>query len=144
MALRTQNQNSGYFFSSGEEPVSKMEVGSDLGWWDQMNRLLFRLVTTKSIFFTTLTVDVFANRVSLRAKPFIGSGETIQTYNANDIGNVKINKSRKYATVMVFHKNTCELLFEVKGLKHVEAANLRQALDKMIAFSYMMFGNVGR
>ena len=143
MALYQQTSGGGYSYN----PVSEQRVRPDpvsLGsqkrdWWAELNKLLFTLETTRSQFFTTLIVQVFSNRVTLTYKPFIGAGETSQTYNASDIGNVFVNKSRKWASVGLCMKNTGQPLFEVKRLKHAEAERLKEALEKMIAFNYLMF-----
>ncbi|MBD3280487.1 hypothetical protein GF389_03100 [Candidatus Dojkabacteria bacterium] len=108
-------------------------------WWSEINRLIYTLETTRSQFFTTLTIHVYANRVTLVYRPFIGAGETAQTYNASDVGNVYANKSRKAATVGACLKNSSTPLFEVKRLKHSEAEKLKEALEKMIAFNQLSY-----
>ena len=107
-------------------------------WWSEMNKLIFTLETTRSQFFTTLTIQVFANRVTLTYKPFIGAGETVQKYNAADIGNVFASKTRRWASVGVCMKNSPSPLFEIKRLKHKEAKKLKYALEKMIAFNQLV------
>ncbi|MBN1331744.1 hypothetical protein JW978_02535 [Candidatus Dojkabacteria bacterium] len=144
MTLSEQTSRGNYIYNTREpfyqdRRVYPVEPTPERDWWAEVNKLIFTLETTRSQFFTTLTIQVFANRVTLTYKPFIGAGETTQTYNAADIGNVYTAKSRKYATVGVCMKNKSAPLFEVKRLKHQEAERLKEALEKMIAFNYLMF-----
>jgi|GEM_PF-4379142 len=98
------------------------------------NSVIFELETSRAIFFTHLTIKVYANRVSLENRPFIGSWEHRETFSAMDVGNIYINKGRRRAVVGAYRANSTESLFEIKGLFHNEAEDLKDALDELIGY----------
>ncbi len=57
-----------------------------------LNKVVYNLETNRAQFFTTLTVKVYPNRISLGYRPFFGGGENRETYSAMDIGYVYIKK----------------------------------------------------
>ena len=105
--------------------------------YDQNNSsLIYQLKTSRAVFFTYLTVKVYFNRVSLEYRPFIGSWEHRETYNAMDVGDIYINKGRRRALVGAHRVNSSETLFEIKGLLLTEAEDLKDALDELLNFRF--------
>ncbi len=105
--------------------------------WNDLNRIVFQLKTSKAIFFTHLTVKVYFNRISLEYRPFVGGWEHTETYSAMDVGHILINKGRKRANIVACRINTTEKLFEIKGLYKREAEDLKDALDEVLTFRYI-------
>lgn len=100
-------------------------------------RILFELETNKSVFFTKLTVKVYPNRISLEYRPYIGSGESRETYSAMDIGDIYIKKGRKRGSVGAHRVDGKDILFEIKNLLNSEAEELKDALDLMLSYRYL-------
>lgn len=103
---------------------------------DDNNLVLFKLQTSRAVFFTHLTIKVYSNRVSLEYRPFIGTWEHRETYNAMDIGDIFINKGRKRAIIGAHRVNSIDILFEVRGLLNYEAEDLKDALDELIGYRF--------
>ena len=104
--------------------------------YDYSSALIYKLKTSKAVFFTHLTIKIYLNRVSLEYKPFIGAWEHRETYNAMDIGDIYINKARRRALVGAHRTISSETLFEIKGLLHNEAEDLKDALDELLNYRF--------
>jgi len=89
-------------------------------------------------FMMSMTIKVYLNRVSLEYRSGLGFWEHRETFNAIDIGNIYINKGRRWATVGTQKVNSTEKLFEIKGLRPGQAEELKDALDKVISYRFQV------
>lgn len=100
-------------------------------------QLLFEMTTSKALLFTNLTIKIYTTRIALEYKPFFSSSEHRLTYSAVDVGDIYIKKSRRKSVVGSHRVNSSERLFEIKGLTHDEAEDLKEALDTMLSYRFM-------